>query len=50
MNRTAYFESHAHYDHKLYKGTGPELVKELEEYGIDKIDQGHGCRCRKGTG
>jgi TatD DNase family protein len=37
MKNDVYFESHAHYDHKLFKGTGPELVKELKESGIDRI-------------
>ena len=31
------FETHAHLDHKLYKGQGPALAKELYESGIDWI-------------
>ena len=31
-------ETHAHYDHRLYKNNGPSIVKALKEWGgIDKI-------------
>ena len=37
MNNLMYFESHAHYDDKQFKGAGPEIVKELKAFGIEKI-------------
>ena len=37
MNSLMYFESHAHYDDKQFKGAGPDIVKELKAFGIEKI-------------
>ena len=37
METCRFFETHAHLDHKLFKGQGPELANELKQAGIEKI-------------
>ncbi len=37
FSRNVFFETHAHYDHTLFKGQGPEVVRELKESGIERI-------------
>ncbi len=35
MEKYHFFETHAHYDHKLFKKHGPELVEELKKAGVE---------------
>lgn len=37
MEKLRFFETHAHLDHKLYKGQGPILADELKYAGVEKI-------------
>lgn len=37
MGKTAFFDTHCHYDHPQFKKQGPELVNDLRRAGIEKF-------------